>query len=261
MHAVRKIGAKMPEQLEIIYQDQRLVAINKPAGLLVHRSNIDRHETRFALQLLRNQLGRRVYPVHRLDKPTSGVLLFALDPETARQLSDQFRDQLVKKSYLAVVRGWPEETAVIDYPLVDGPIKAAYAEQRNSDQPRPAVTNYETLMRVELPLATGRYASSRYALVNVRPTTGRRHQIRRHFKHISHPLIGDTTYGDSRHNRQFRGQFACHRLLLHARQLEFQLPADGRKVTVSAQLDAGFQLLLEQLGMTLAKGGEDATGS
>lgn len=235
-------------QLEIIYQDQQLVAINKPSGLLVHRTNLDRHETRFAVQLLRNQLRQHVYPLHRLDKPTSGVLLFALDSDMARELSEQFRLHQIEKSYLAVVRGWTEDTDTIDYPLIDGPIKAAYRDQKNSDTPRSAVTRYATLDRVELPIATGRYTSSRYSLLEARPTTGRRHQLRRHFKHIFHPIIGDTTYGDSRHNNQFRDRFTCHRLLLHARQLVFDHPVGGHKVRLFAPLDPGFKLLLSQLG-------------
>ncbi len=239
----------MQEQLEIIYQDQQLVAINKPSGLLVHRTNIDRHETRFALQLLRNQLGQHVYPAHRLDKPTSGVLLFALDPDTARQLSDQFRYHQIGKTYLAVVRGWTEDRKTIDYSLVDGPIKAAYAEQQNSAKPREAVTCYQTLGRTELPIAVGPYPSSRYSLVEVRPTTGRRHQLRRHFKHIFHPIIGDTTYGDSQHNRMFREQFTCHRLLLHARQLDFEHPRDRQRICLTAPLESNFQQLLAQLGL------------
>jgi len=239
----------MSEELEIIYRDQQLVAINKPSGLLVHRSNIDRHETRFALQLLRNQLGQHVYPAHRLDKPTSGVLLFALDPEAARALSDQFRYHRIEKSYLAVVRGWTDDAEKIDYPLTDGPVKAAYAEQKNSDKPREAVTRYQTLGRVELPIATGRYPSSRYSLVEARPTTGRRHQLRRHFKHIFHPIIGDTTYGDTAHNRMFRDQFDSQRLLLHARQLDFEHPTDGCKISLKAPLPEEFERLLLQLGL------------
>ena len=240
--------ADKKEQLEIIYRDQQLVAINKPSGLLVHRTNIDRHENRFALQLLRRQLQQRVYPVHRLDKPTSGVLLFALDPETARKLSDQFRYHQVEKSYLAVVRGWTDDAGEIDYPLVDGPIKAAYAEQQNSDKPRAAVTRYRTLERIDLPIATGRYDSSRYSLIEARPTTGRRHQLRRHFKHIFHPIIGDTSYGDSAHNRMFRQQFDCRRLLLHASRLHCQHPISGEPLVIKACLPFDVTRLLQSLG-------------
>ena len=235
--------------LEIIYRDEQLVAINKPAGLLVHRTNIDRHETRFAVQLLRKQLRQRVYPVHRLDKPTSGVLLFALDSETARLLSEQFRNHRTDKSYLALVRGWTGGEGQIDYPLVDGPIKAAYAGQRNSDKPRPALTRYRTLGKVELPIPVGRYASSRYALVEARPQSGRRHQLRRHFKHIFHPLIGDTSYGDSAHNRLFRKHFDCHRLLLHARELVIVHPVTEIPVKLQAPLDREFAALLDILDL------------
>lgn len=247
----------MSQQLEIIYQDEYLVAVNKPTGLLVHRTNIDRHETRFALQMLRRQLKQKVYPAHRLDKPTSGVLLFALDPQTARQLSEQFSSQQVEKRYLAVVRGWCDEVGEIDYPLVDGPIKAAYAQQQNSDTPRPAATRYTSLHRFELPIASGRHATSRYALLEARPTTGRRHQLRRHFKHIFHPIIGDTTYGDGLHNRLFRHQFGCNRLLLHARALRFRHPHSGRPIQLLAELDQEFRQLLEGLGCRY----EDAAGS
>ncbi|SHJ52563.1 tRNA pseudouridine65 synthase [Malonomonas rubra DSM 5091] len=239
----------MQEQLEIIYRDQWLVAMNKPAGLLVHRTNIDRHETRFALQLLRRQLKQKVYPVHRLDKPTSGVLLFALDSATARQLSDQFRDHQVEKSYLALVRGWTDDSDEINYPLVDGPIKAAYAVQQNSDKPREAITRYRTVQQVELPIAVGRYSSSRYSLVDVHPATGRRHQIRRHFKHIFHPIIGDTTYGDSSHNRMFRQQFNCHRLLLHATRLKFAHPVSGAQISLVASLPTDFSAQLGEIGL------------
>ncbi len=238
----------MSEQLEIIYQDQWLVAINKPSGLLVHRTNIDRHETRFALQLLRRQLKQRVYPAHRLDKPTSGVLLFALNPDAARIVSEQFRAHQVEKTYLAVVRGWTDDAGEINYPLVDGPIKAAYAEQKNSDKARTAITRYRTLQRIELPIAVGRYTSSRYSLVEARPTTGRRHQLRRHFKHIFHPIVGDTTYGDSSHNRMYRQKFACCRLLLHAQKLDFIHPVKGCSVSLKAGLDKDIRQLLSRVG-------------
>lgn len=239
----------MSDELEIIYRDEQLVAINKPAGLLVHRTNIDRHETRFALQLLRKQLRQRVYPLHRLDKPTSGVLVFALDSETARLLSEQFRNHKVEKSYLALVRGWTDAAGEIDYPLVDGPIKAAYAEQRNSDKPRPALTRYRTLGRVEQSIPVGRYVSSRYSLIEACPQSGRRHQLRRHFKHIFHPLIGDTTYGDSAHNRMFRDRFDCHRLLLHAARLELLHPVTAVPVQLQAPLDPAFAALLKNLDL------------
>jgi len=244
------------EQLEIIYRDGLLVAVNKPSGLLLHRSSLDRRETRFAVQILRDQLGQWVFPLHRLDKPTSGIVLFALDSETARQIGQEFVEQRVEKSYLAVVRGWPEDQGVIDYPLVDGPEWGSKTVQNNSATARSAQTRFRTLSRVELPFAAGRYPQSRYALVEVRPKTGRRHQIRRHFKHIFHPLIGDTRYGDGRHNQLFRELFDCRRLLLHAYTLRIKQPQTGVSSMLVAPIPEDFQVILERSGL-LANLSED----
>jgi tRNA pseudouridine65 synthase len=223
----------LSETIEILYRDERLVAVNKPPGMLVHRTGIDRHETRFALQLVRDQIGRRVFPVHRLDKPTSGVLLFALDPEGARALTDQFTRRRVAKRYLAIVRGHPPG-GVIDYPLLEeaDPYTDALADPDKG--PQEAVTEYRALARSELPITVGRYASARHALLELHPRTGRKHQIRRHMKHIFHPVIGDTSYGDGRHNRLFRERWNCGRLLLAAVELGFSHPEDGRPMRVIA---------------------------
>jgi tRNA pseudouridine65 synthase len=234
-------------ELPILYRDEHLVAVHKPAGLLVHRSPIDRHETRFALQLLRDQLGRRVYPVHRLDKPTSGVLLFGLTPETARAMARSFVDGAVRKTYLAVVRGIPEQQGVIDHPLLEEPDRLDYpiAQERGA---QPAVTDYRRLASVELPCAVGRYPSSRYALLELHPRTGRRHQLRRHCKHIFHPIIGDSKYGEGRHNRFFREAFGCQRLLLVATQICLPHPCSGAELLIESTLEDSFTHLLKQLG-------------
>jgi len=235
-------------ELPVLYRDEQLVAIHKPAGLLVHRSLVDRHETRFAVQLLRDQLGRPVYPVHRLDKPTAGVLLFALDPETARRLGEQFAGRRVKKTYLAVCRGWPEVRGVIDHPLLEEPDRMTDARARSGKQAQPARTVYRRLATVELPIPSGDHPTSRYALVVARPRTGRKHQLRRHFKHLFHPLIGDTTYGEGRHNRLFREELGGSRLLLAAVELQLQHPRDGRSLLISAPLDEDFQAALRRFG-------------
>ena len=185
--------------LELVYQDEHLVAINKPAGLLVHRSHLDRHETRFALQMLRDQIGRRVYPVHRLDKPTSGILLFALSPDTARQLSLLFEQRQVHKHYLAVVRGHCPEQGEIDYPLKEQRDRIADARVRDDKPAQEAMTRFRRLATVELPVAVDRYPQTRYSLVQLSPRTGRRHQLRRHMKHIGHPIIGDAKHGKGVH--------------------------------------------------------------
>lgn len=232
--------------LTVIHQDDRLIAIDKPAGLLVHRSDLDRHETDFAVQRLRAQVGRVVWPVHRLDKGTSGLLLFALDAEAARDLGSQFERGEVAKRYLAVVRGIPEASGVIDHPL--GRLPDEYGDRGTRDVAQPAVTRYRRLATVELPVAVDRYPTSRYALVELCPETGRRHQLRRHMKHLAHPIIGDATYGKGRHNRFFQDHFGCHRLLLAAVGLAFKHPDDGREVILSAPPSPDFADCLRKLG-------------
>jgi tRNA pseudouridine65 synthase len=230
------------DNLRILYRDEDLVAVDKPPGLLVHRTRLAADEDDALLQRLRDALGRHVYAVHRLDRPTSGVVVFGLTAEAARRLSALFESRQVEKWYLAVVRGYlrtPQDpTGVIDYPLSDAP----------ELPPRPALTHYRSLARVELPYAVGRYPTSRYSLVAVRPTTGRTHQIRRHFHHIFHPIVGDTTHGEGRHNRLFRDQFDCERLLLHASSLIFEHPFTGARLRIEAPPDQDWETLMGRVG-------------
>ena len=234
--------------LPIIYQDERVVAIHKPSGLLVHRSELDRHETRFAVQLLRDQLGRHVYPAHRLDRGTSGVLVFALDKDTARALGGQFERQEVVKTYLAVVRGHPPEAGRIDHALSRRRDDAEWIGERSTDEAQPAVTDFRRLATCELPHQVDRYPTSRYALVELTPHTGRRHQLRRHLKHIAHPIIGDATFGKGRHNRLFQQLFGCHRMLLACVRMQLRHPVDGRILDLCAPPDGEFAAVLAALG-------------
>jgi tRNA pseudouridine65 synthase len=233
--------------IDILYHDDHLVAVNKPAGVLVHRTSLDRHETRFALQLARNRLGRQLFPVHRLDRGTSGVLLFACTSDGARRLQESFAAGLVRKTYLAVVRGVADAEGIIDHPLAvwrSGPGDPTTGEEPKLQQ---AVTWYRRLALAEVPVAVGRYATSRYSLVQLAPVTGRRHQLRRHLKHLNHPVIGDTTHGEGRHNRFFREEFGCSRSLLAAVELSFSHPFSGEETTVCAPLDAAFRGILGRL--------------
>jgi tRNA pseudouridine65 synthase len=236
-----------PEPLTLICRDESIAVFNKPAGLLVHRSYVAPFETRFALQLARDQLGQRVYPVHRLDRPTAGLLLFALDPAAAAKLTAAFTAGDVTKRYLAVVRGITAPAGIIDYPLLEEQDRRDPHRQEGKE-PQAAVTGYRRLATTELPFAVGRYPTSRYSLLEVTPQTGRRNQIRRHCKHIFHPIIGDVDYGEGRHNRFFREEFSCWRLLLHAAELTFPHPEDGRLLTVTAPLDGPFRRVVERLG-------------
>lgn len=238
----------MPEQLTILFRDTHIVVIDKPPGLLVHRSEIDRHETRFAIQILRDQIGQRVWPAHRLDRGTSGVLLFGLSSEIASRLGKQFEAGTVDKRYLAVVRGHPPEHGSIDHPLRRQRDDYEFAGDRCSEVPQSALTHYRRLAEVELPVAVDRYPSSRYALLELSPVTGRKHQLRRHLKHIAHPIIGDATYGKGRHNRLFQDVFGCHRLLLACLEMTIAHPVSGEPLTLAAPLAEDFASVLEKLG-------------
>ena len=224
------------------------MAINKPAGLLVHRSPIDRHETRFALQLLRDQLGRRVYPVHRLDKPTSGLMLFALNPTAARLLGEQFATHRVEKSYIAIVRGWCPAQGRIDHPLREQQDAADPAGSRRTARVQVALTDYHRLAKVELDVAVDRYPGTRYSLVLLHPRTGRRHQLRRHMKHISHPIIGDANHGKGIHNRFFRDTLGCNRLLLASVAATIRHPLSGQQLRLTAPPGAEFETLATRFG-------------
>lgn len=205
--------------LEIVYQDEYLVAVNKPAGMLVHRSWLDKHETEFVMQTLRDQIGQHVFPLHRLDRPTSGVLVFALSSQIASEVMPMFANHEMEKTYHAIVRGWIEEANVLDYPLKEELDKIADKFAKQDKEAQSAVTAYRPLAKVELPIATGKFATTRYCLMEMQPKTGRKHQLRRHMAHLRHPIVGDTTHGDGVHNRLFREHFSAQRLMLHASEL------------------------------------------
>lgn len=223
--------------LTLLHQDDQVVAIDKPSGLVVHRSE-EASDRDNCMTRLRRQLGRWVWPVHRLDRGASGVLLFGLDAEAARGLAQAFAQRRVDKLYLAVVRGHAPAAGLIDHALTD-------------DEGGPtceATTRFACLAQVELPIAVGRYSSARYSLVSAAPLTGRRHQIRRHLRHLGHPLVGDVTHGEGRHNRLFREHFGCWRLLLHAWHLRAPHPGQAADLDVHAPLPLAFAQLCERLG-------------
>ncbi|WP_253355282.1 tRNA pseudouridine(65) synthase TruC [Neisseria perflava] len=233
--------------LEILYQDNHCIAVNKPAGMLMHRSWLDRHETRFVMQTLRDQIGRHVFPVHRLDRPTSGVLLFALDSDSARALTQQFEQKTTIKTYWAVVRGHLGDHDTIDYPLKYQPDQIAEALTEATLQE--AVTDYRCLARTELPFQSAqRYPTSRYSWAELTPHTGRKHQLRRHLKHIFHPIVGDTNYGDLRQNHAVAAHVGTQRLMLHARSLCFHRLGDGKAVEIVAPIDEQWAVWLAIFG-------------
>jgi tRNA pseudouridine65 synthase len=215
--------------LTILYLDSDLVVVDKPAGLAVHRGWAPERDV--AMMRVRDQLQRHVFPVHRLDRATSGVLVLALHSEAARAIGEAFASGTVQKSYLALVRGVPPEAGLIDHPLPPG-------EDRKEERV-PAQSQY---LRREV--------FGRYALVEVRPLTGRLHQVRRHLKHIACPLIGDVRYGKGEHNRWFREQFGLHRLFLHATQIRLPHPSRSESLLIESPLTAE---LLETLARLRAR--------
>lgn len=237
-----------PIELEIVYRDENLIAINKPAGMLVHRSWLDKYETVFAMQTLRNQIGQHVFPLHRLDKPTSGILFFALSSEVAAQFSPLFSGREIKKTYHAIVRGWIEEGDTLDYPLKEQLDKIADKKASKEVEAKEAITEYTPLAKVELPYSTGKFPTSRYCLMELKPQTGRKHQLRRHMAHLRHPIVGDTTHGDGKHNRLFKENLDSHRLLLHASGLSFTHPITNENIEIKAGVDETWQRLMAEFG-------------
>ncbi|TFH87022.1 pseudouridylate synthase [Billgrantia azerbaijanica] len=234
----------MSQPLPLLYQDDHLVAVHKPAGLLVHRTALARGEREFLVQRLRDQLGRRVYPVHRLDRPTSGVMVFALDPASATRLGETFTERRVDKRYLAVVRGIGPERERLDYALREEDGRRPKAEM----PALPAVTDIRRLDSVELPVQVDRYPQARYSLMEARPLTGRRHQLRRHLSRRGYPIIGDAKHGKGNHNRFFAERLDCPRLLLAAVGLAFDHPVEPRRLLLSCALDATMARLFARFG-------------
>ncbi len=223
--------------LEIIYQDEYMVAINKPHDLLVHPSPIARDAEVFALQMLRDQIGQHVYPAHRLDRKTAGVLLFGLNQEVNKSLQMIFSERKVGKIYHAVVRGYCADEGVIDYPLT-----------KENGTVQEALTRYSTLQRTELPVPFGAHATSRYSLVKVVPETGRMHQIRKHFAHLRHPIIGDRPHGCNKQNKLFKEKWDMTTMLLHASELSFVHPISAKPVQIVAGLQPEFAEVMDLMG-------------
>lgn len=213
----------------ILYQDDALIAVYKPAGLHVHPTSMSRGEFDTVIRRLEEQVARRVFTVQRLDRPTAGVMLFALSSEISRDLCLCFREGKIQKTYLTVVRGFVEPSGIIDYPVRGPEHEAATA--------KPGITEFRRIGTMTAAIPVGRYASSRFSLVEAHPKTGRFHQIRQHFHHIAHPVIGDTSHGDGANNRLFREHFACRRLLLVATSMSFLHPVSGDPLTISSPPD------------------------
>lgn len=219
--------------LEILYQDEKLVAINKPHGLLVHRSPIAADASQFAMQMLRDQIGQHVYPCHRLDRKTSGVLLFAKEKDAQAQINLLFQERKVKKKYIAIVRGWTENQTHIDYPLTN-----------DKGITQDAISELITYDRSEIDIPMGRYLTQRYSLVGLQPSTGRYHQLRKHMAHLRHPIIGDRPHGCNKQNRLFKEKWDIISMMLHAESLILPGPYNLQfNATYSPEFDRVLNLL------------------
>lgn len=234
--------------LDIIYQDEFMVAINKPAGLLVHKSYLARKEIFFAMIMLRDQIGQYVYPIHRLDRPTSGVLLFALSSEMARTLSELFSERQVTKGYIAMVRGHLLGHDTLDYPLKEELDKMADKKARQDKEPQSAITQWRHLLSGVFEQPIGKYEQARFSLIALKPLTGRKHQLRRHLAHLRHPIMGDTTHGDGAQNKYFKTHLGEQRLMLHASQLCFEHPITHQALELNAALPQNFINVCHKVG-------------
>jgi tRNA pseudouridine65 synthase len=228
-------------ELQICYRDDAMVVVNKPAGMLVHRSGIDARETVFLMQTLRDQLGRHIFPVHRLDKPTSGLIIFALSSDIARTLSLMFERGAVDKTYLAFVRGHTSSSLSIDHPLRDEVDRQGRKTKEGAV--REAATELTTLASWTVPEPVDRYPEARYSKVQLKPVTGRYRQLRRHMKHIAHPILGDVRYGKGTHNRFIEERVGVKRLWLHANSLNFSHPGTQEMLTIQSELPNDFSLM------------------
>ena len=238
-------------QLSILFEDDYLIAVDKPSGLLVHPSWITKPDEPTLMGLLKEQFNaEKLHTIHRLDRATSGVMLVGKEIESSKRMQEQFQSREVKKEYECLVRGWlTEREGRIDYPLVPKYDKFADPLASQDKEAKEAVTDFKLIAQTELEIPVGRYSTSRYSRVACYPHTGRKHQIRRHMKHLLHPIIGDTKYGEGRHNRMFREHFDLHRLVLLARTIHFTHPVSGTALSIHSNIPEDIERLYQKLGL------------
>jgi len=224
--------------LKILYRDAHYIAIEKPTAIHVHPTPLSPRESS-CMQQLRDQIDQWVYTVHRLDRATSGVLVFALSSEAAKELHALFVARKVRKRYIAVLRGWlADREGQIDYPL----------SEHDAAESQEAITDYRVLETVELPIPVSKFPTARFTLVEAFPRTGRNHQLRKHFSHLRHPIIGDTNHGDGKQNRFFREHFNLHRLMLMATHLQFTHPFTGEELEIKSEMPEELSAAFDVLG-------------
>jgi len=220
--------------IEIVFEDEYLVAVNKPNNFIIHESHYSRNirETTL-LQFIEQQMGYPVYPAHRLDRKTSGIIILLKDKQYVQQFQELFITKNIQKTYYAIVRGFSPDAGTIDTPV------------KNDDTGiyKEALTHYKTIQNIELQIPVQPFDSSRYSLVQLMPQTGRMHQLRKHLNKISYPIVGDYKYGDRFHNRMYENQFNCIYMFLHAHQLDFTHPITNKKLQLTADFPADWKKL------------------
>ena len=225
-------------RLEIIYEDEYMLCVTKPNNVLVHHAYHSRNmsDEKSLLQLIQEQIGLKTYPIHRLDRKTSGAILLAKNKEYVSEFQDLFTNNEIQKIYYGVVRGFSPASKTIDSPV----------KGRDANVHKEALTELKTLENITLEIPVKPYDTSRYSLVELFPKTGRMHQLRVHSNKISHPLIGDAKYGDKNHDVMFDENFGFKNLFLHAGKLEFTHPFTNEKLILKASFPKDWIALFEK---------------
>jgi tRNA pseudouridine65 synthase len=241
------INEELTRPIAIVYRDDYFIAVFKPAGLIIHRSKLTLPHEPVLMQAVRDQIGQFVYPVHRLDRPTAGLVLFGLNSQSAGRLGQLFIDRKIDKYYQAVVRGHVDEQFTIDRPLRE---KFGEEWDKGSTEDNPeqsATTHFNRIEDFFVPWPLGDFSSSRYSLLEIKPVTGRWHQIRRHLNHIAKPVIGDHRHGDHRHNQLMHEKTGVYRMLLSAVRVDFRHPYTHEMVTICCGRGSSFDHVVEEL--------------
>lgn len=223
--------------INIIYEDEYMIVVNKPNNFLIHQSHYARNINEpTLLEFLHEQLGYQIYPAHRLDRKTSGIILLAKEKEFVKEFQALFTTNDIIKTYYAIVRGFSKTSGTIDSPV------------KNDDTGvyKDAVTNYKTINNIALDIPVRPYDGSRYSLMKLTPSTGRMHQLRKHLNKISHPIVGDYKYGDRFHNRMFETEFNCKYLFLHAYSISFIHPITNQQMNLTADFPTDWEMLFKK---------------
>lgn len=233
------------EIVNIIFEDEYIMAVYKPNNILVHHSVMANNQLDelSLVQLIQQQLNKKYYPIHRLDRKTSGIILFAKQKEYVNMFQNLFLNNEIQKTYYGLVRGHIPEIGKIESPV----------KGRDANQHKDALTFYKRIKTFNLPIQVGPYENSRYSLVSLTPKTGRLHQLRIHMNKISHPLIGDSKYGDRFHNRMFETKFKNEAMFLHAKTLEFKHPYSLKNISIACDFPKNWTRILEELNQISIK--------